>query len=154
LVMKAVPGAARLGAYRFGVAIRLIRNICLWKDILAANVLEKLALDEILTEKVLPHVRMLTSDVYDAITRLERVVHSLSGVWSGDDVAGPRSLKLQPLVDYALVLGKTLEKRRATGVTLSETSLLARRLKTLLVKINDYDGAREISKTFHLKEAL
>ncbi|KAL9256471.1 Transcriptional repressor ILP1-like protein [Drosera capensis] len=154
LVMKAVPGVARLGAYQFGVAIRLIRNICLWKDILAVHVLEKLALDEILTEKVLPHVRMLTSDVHDAITRLERVVHSLSGVWSGDDVAGPCSPKLQPLVDYALVLGKRLEKRHASGVTPSETSLLARRLKTLLVKINDYDAAREISKTFHLKEAL
>ncbi|GAB2285019.1 hypothetical protein Dimus_019475 [Dionaea muscipula] len=154
LVMKAVPGAARLGAYKFGVAVRLMRNICLWKDILASQVLEKLALDELLAGKILPHVRTLTSDVHDAITRIERVVESLSGVWSGPSVTGTRSYRLQPLVDYVVTLGKALEKRQTSGVAHSETSLLARRLKKMLVELNEYDEARAISRTFHLKEAL
>ena len=53
-----------------------------------------------------------------------------------------------------LLLGKTLEKKRVMGITENETSGLARRLKKLLVELNEYDNARELAKTFHLKEAL
>lgn len=53
-----------------------------------------------------------------------------------------------------MLLGKILEKKHASGVTESETSGLARRLKKMLVELNEYDNAREIVRTFHLKEAL
>lgn len=151
VVMKAVPNAARMAAYRFGVAVRLMRNICMWKDILAMPVLEKLALDELLGRKVLPYVQNLTPEIHDAITRTERIIASLSGVWAGASVVGARSGRLQPLVDYVKTLGKTLEKRH---VSETETSGLARRLKKMLVELNEYDEARAISRTFHLKEAL
>ncbi|XVE91071.1 hypothetical protein DITRI_Ditri20bG0126600 [Diplodiscus trichospermus] len=154
LVMKAVPNAARVAAYRFGMSIRLLRNICLWKDILALPVLEKLALDDLLYGKILPHVRSITSDVHDAVTRTERIVASLSGVWAGRNVSQDSSSKLQPLVDYVLLLGKTLERRHASGVTEGEAGGLARRLKKMLVELNDYDSARDIARRFHLKEAL
>lgn len=154
LVMKAVPNAARVAAYRFGMSIRLMRNICSWKDILALPVLEKLVLDQLLSGQVLPHVENIASDVHDAITRTERIISSLSGVWAGPSVTGERSNKLQPLVDYVLRLGKRLEKRHLPGVTESDTSRLARRLKRMLVELNEYDKARDISRTFHLKEAL
>jgi len=88
--MKAVPNAARMAAYRFGVAVRLMRNICMWKDILAMPVLEKLALDELLGRKVLPHVQNLTPEIHDAISRTERIIASLSGVWAGASVMGAR----------------------------------------------------------------
>ncbi|KAK6228484.1 hypothetical protein SCA6_000824 [Theobroma cacao] len=154
LVMKAVPNAARVAAYRFGMSVRLMRNICLWKEILALPVLEKLALDELLYGKILPHVRNITSDVHDAVTRTERIVASLSGVWAGTNVIQDSSRKLQPLVDYVLLLGKTLERRHASGVTESGTGGLARRLKKMLVELNEYDSARDIARRFHLKEAL
>lgn len=85
--MKAVPNAARVAAYRFGMSVRLMRNICLWKDILALPVLERLALDDLLCGKILPHIRCITSDVHDAVTRTERIVASLSGVWAGTNVS-------------------------------------------------------------------
>ncbi|KAH7571202.1 hypothetical protein JRO89_XS05G0266800 [Xanthoceras sorbifolium] len=156
LVMNAVPNAARIAAYRFGMCVRLMRNICLWKEILASSVLEELALDELLCRKVLPHVRSITSNVHDAITRTERIVASLCGVWTGPNVTVGRSRKLQPLVDYMLSLGKTLEKKQLAGVSESEseTGGLARRLKKMLVDLNEYDNARNIARTFHLKEAL
>ncbi|PON75389.1 GC-rich sequence DNA-binding factor [Parasponia andersonii] len=154
LVFQAVPNAARVAAYRFGMSVRLMKNICLWKEILALPVLEKLALDELLCGKVLPHVRSITANVHDAITRTERIVASLFGVWAGPNVTGDRSRKLQPLVDYVLLLGKTLEKKRALGVTESETNGLARRLKKMLVELNEYDSARDVARNFHLKEAL
>ena len=88
--MKVVPNAARVAAYRFGMSVRLMRNICLWKEILALPVLEKLVLDELLYGKVLPHVRSIIANVHDAITRTERVIASLSGVWAGPNVTGER----------------------------------------------------------------
>lgn len=53
-------------------------------------VLEKLALDELLCGKVLPHFRNISENVHDAITRTERIVASLSGVWAGPSVTGDR----------------------------------------------------------------
>lgn len=53
-------------------------------------VLEKLALDELLFGKVLPHFRSISENVHDAITRTERIIASLSGVWAGPSVVGDR----------------------------------------------------------------
>lgn len=148
LVLAAVPDAAKIAAYRFGVSVRLLRNICLWKDIFAMSVLEKLALDELLYAKVLPHFRSISENVQDAITRTERIIDSLYGVWAGPSVTGDKNRKLQPLVAYVLSLGKILERRNV------QESDLARRLKRILVDLNEYDHARTMARTFHLKEAL
>ncbi|KAK8958870.1 hypothetical protein KSP40_PGU002949 [Platanthera guangdongensis] len=153
-VMNVVPGAAQLAAYRFGSSMRLLRNICLWKDILASSVLEKLALQELLIGKLLPHVKSIMSSVHDVITRTERIVASLEGVWCGPNVTADHSQRLQPLIDCVLEIGKELERRHALGVSSEETLSLARRLKTILVQLNQYDRARIILKVFHLKEAL
>lgn len=88
--MKVVPNAARVVAYRFGVSVRLMRNICLWNKILAMPILENIALDELLTGKILPHLRSIQSNVHDAIGRSERIVTSLDGVWAGPSVTGDR----------------------------------------------------------------
>ncbi|KAI4302216.1 hypothetical protein MLD38_037994 [Melastoma candidum] len=153
-VLKAVPNAARVAAYRFGMSVRLMRNICVWKEILAISVLERLALDELLCGKILPHVRCIMSDIHDAVTRCERIVASLSGVWTGPSASGDRSRKLQPLVEFVLSLGNALQKRHVSGVAEAETGNLARRLKKILVELNEYDYARELARAFHLKEAL
>ncbi|XP_071723860.1 transcriptional repressor ILP1-like [Rutidosis leptorrhynchoides] len=153
LELKAVPNAARFAAYQFGMSVRLMRNICLWSKILNRTVLEKLALDELLCRKVLPHVQSIASDVHDSVRRTERIVSALSDVWTGPNITGNRSPKLQPLVDYLMSLGRTLEKKRG-GMDEQEASGLARRLKKLLVELNEYDLARDLGKTFHLKEAL
>lgn len=93
-MIKAVPDAARIAAYRFGMAIRLFKNICLWKDILSNSIIEQLALDELLSGKVLPHLRSIKPNIHDAITRTERIVASLNGVWSGSSVTMERRYKL------------------------------------------------------------
>uniref|UniRef100_A0A6V7QYT9 Uncharacterized protein n=1 Tax=Ananas comosus var. bracteatus TaxID=296719 RepID=A0A6V7QYT9_ANACO len=154
LVTKAVPGAAQFAAYRFGLSLRLLRNICLWKNILALPILEKLALEELLGGKLLPHLKSIISDIHDAITRTERIVASLSGVWAGPEVKSEPSQKLRPLVDFVAELGSKLERRHASGASEEETRGLARRLKNMLVALNEYDKARAILKTFQLKEAL
>lgn len=69
--MKAVPNAPQAAAYRFGTSVRLMRNTCMWKDIIALPVSESLALSELLFGKVLPHVRSISSNIHDAVTRIE-----------------------------------------------------------------------------------
>ncbi|CAL4920178.1 unnamed protein product [Urochloa decumbens] len=148
MVTRTVPGAAQFAAYRFGVATRLLKNVCLWKDTLADHVVEELALDELLTDKILPHMKSIILDVHDAITRAERIVASLSGVLS------KQSKKLQPFVNLVVELGNKLERRHTSGISEEETRGLARRLKNILVKLNEYDKARAISKNFQLREAI
>ncbi|CAL4937154.1 unnamed protein product [Urochloa decumbens] len=148
MVTRTVPGAAQFSAYRFGVAIRLLKNVCLWKEILADHVIEELALDELLTDKILPHMKSIILDVHDAITRAERIVASLSGVLS------KQSKKLQPFVNLVVELGNKLERRHTSGISEEETRGLARRLKNILVTLNEYDKARAISKNFQLREAI
>lgn len=153
-VTNAVSQAARIAAYKFGMSVRLLKNIALWKDILAMPVLEQLALDELLCGKVLPHLRNIVQNIHDAITRTERVVAALFGVWTGPNYSGELSCKLLPLVEYIVTLGKELEKKQARGASTEDISGLARRLKKMLVELNEYDKARCILKTFQLKEAL
>lgn len=154
LVIMAVPNAAHVSAYRFGTSVRLLRNVSKWNKVIALPVLEQLALDDLLNGKILPHLRSIQSNVHDAVTRTERVIASLSGVWSGQNVAAHRSPKLQPLVNYLLSLGRTLEKKHVPGVTEGEFSGLPRRLIKMLVELNEYDQARAVSRTFNIKEAL
>jgi GC-rich sequence DNA-binding factor len=44
-------------------------------------VLEHLALDHLLSTKMLVHLRVLLPTVHDAVIRTERVLSALSGVW-------------------------------------------------------------------------
>lgn len=54
-----------------------------------------------------------------------------------------------------MALGKALEEKHSSGASSrDETSGLARRLKRMLVDLNEYDKARAILRTFQLKEAL
>uniref|UniRef100_J3LUW4 GCF C-terminal domain-containing protein n=1 Tax=Oryza brachyantha TaxID=4533 RepID=J3LUW4_ORYBR len=148
MVTRVVPGASQYAAHRFGVAVRLLKNVCLWKDIFAKPVLEKLALEDLLRGKILPHMKSIILDVHDAIARAERISASLSGVWSSP------SQKLQPFIDLVVELGNKLERRHMSGISEEETRGLARRLKNILVELNEYDKARAILKTFQLREAL
>lgn len=58
--------------------VRLLKNICLWKDILAFQIMADLGVDQLLSGKVLPDVCSISLIIHDAITRTERVVASLN----------------------------------------------------------------------------
>jgi GC-rich sequence DNA-binding factor len=148
MVTRTVPGAAQYTAYRFGVATRLLRNVCLWKDTLADSVVEKLALEELLRGKLLPNMKSIILEVHDSTLRAERMVASLF------EVSSSHSRKLQPFVELLVELGNKLERRHRSGASEEETHGLARRVKDILVALNEYDRARAIMKAFQLKEAL
>ncbi|KAK2656352.1 hypothetical protein Ddye_009404 [Dipteronia dyeriana] len=76
-------------SYWFG-CLRLTRNICLRKEILALAILEGLALNELVYE-CFTSCWKITSNASDAITRTERIVVALSGMMTGSSVTGGHS---------------------------------------------------------------
>lgn len=187
-MIQTVPQAARLSAQKFGKALRLLRNIGMWKDVLAMPLLEELALDNLLNSKILPHLRTLRDTLHDAVTRTERVMAALDGTWLGSSqlrygiclrfvrcikklqipafiwpLALQRSLnmngipcspKLTSFVEYMTTLTRLVEKKRDGGASAEDSVGLARRVKVMLVKLNEYDRARQLAKHFQLREAL
>lgn len=148
----AVPAAIPYSSRQFGVAVRLLRNLGLWKDILELPQLEHLALDQLLSGKMLVHLRAGAPAIHDAVTRIERVVAALTGVWVGTSFA-ELSPKLAPLIEYMLTVTRAVEKRK--DADMGESTIgLARRMKRVLVEVNEYDRARSLNKAFQLKEAL
>lgn len=150
-VTTAVPGALRFANRQFGVAVRLLRNLGCWKDVLALPQLEKLALDQLLSGKMLAYLKVGFTTDHDAITRIERIVAALSGVWVGPGFA-EQSPKLGSLIEYMLKITRSLEKKREAAN--ESTIALARRMKRVLVDVNEYDRARSLSRAFQLREAL
>jgi GC-rich sequence DNA-binding factor len=51
-------------------------------------------------------------------------------------------------------ISRKVEQRRRAGISDEEIRGMARRLMNIFVALNDYDRARDIRKTFELKEAL
>ncbi|KAG0625239.1 hypothetical protein M758_2G039200 [Ceratodon purpureus] len=154
-VTAAVPGAMQFVNRQFGVAVRLLRNLGFWKDVLALPQLEKLALDQLLSGKMLVYLRAGVTTEQDAIARIERIVAALTGVWVGPSFT-ELSPKLASLIEYMLKITRSLEKKREieNQVNESMTVALARRMKRVLVDVNEYDRARSLNKFFQLKEAL
>eukprot|EP00850_Spirogloea_muscicola_P018222 SM000164S02284 [mRNA] locus=s164:321624:323860:- [translate_table: standard] len=152
-VLAAVPRAAAYAAGRFGAAMRLLGNLALWREVLPEAALEPLALDGLLAAQLLPHLRTLIPRLADAAARTERAVAALRGTLAS--LGSSARTKVAPLAEYVLVLFRSLEGRLAAGATgAEEAAALARRLKCMLVELEDFDGARHINKMFDLKEAV
>jgi GC-rich sequence DNA-binding factor len=64
------------------------------------------------------------------------------------------SPKLASLVEYVTSLTRLVEKQRNGGKSIEDSFGLARRVKVVLVKLNEYDRAWQLAKHFQLKEAL
>ncbi|KAL2631116.1 hypothetical protein R1flu_015802 [Riccia fluitans] len=111
-----------------------------------------LALDGLLSSKILPHLRTLLVTPHDAVTRTERVVAALSPVWVGSN--REISPKLSSFVEHVISLTRVVEKKRDAGACPEDTVGLARRMKKMLVELNEYDRAYQLAKHFQLREAL
>eukprot|EP00271_Cylindrocystis_brebissonii_P003635 TRINITY_DN1480_c0_g3_i1.p1 TRINITY_DN1480_c0_g3~~TRINITY_DN1480_c0_g3_i1.p1 ORF type:complete len:1007 (+),score=265.88 TRINITY_DN1480_c0_g3_i1:257-3277(+) len=154
-VLQSVPSAGRIAAQRFGTAIRLLRNLAMWRDVLAQPLLEQLALDDLVAQRFLPHLRAVLPTPHDAVGRAERLLAALGPAWIGaGSGSGQISPKLAPLVAYLGTLAAFLESRKEGGAAAEDLTGLARRLKRMLVEVNEYDRARALAKTFQLREAI
>ncbi|GAU34429.1 hypothetical protein TSUD_393820 [Trifolium subterraneum] len=101
------------------IRTRLADAVANLMDIFAMSVLEKLALDELLHAKILPPFRSISENFHDAITRTERIIASLSGVWSGPSVTGDRNVQVTGIFIKCLVDTCIRGIFAASGATLS-----------------------------------
>lgn len=153
-VISAVPSARRLASQRFGAALRLVRCIATWHEVVARPVLDRLAIEELVDSQLLPHLRTLVPTVHDAVSRTEQLLAALKTLWIGPSATSQTSIQMAPLVSYVGTLARTLESRKVGGTPLDEVLGLARRIKQMLVGLNEYDKARSVAKKFQLKEAM
>ena len=87
-VLSVVPSSGFICAHRFGAALRLLRNIGMWgvgeEAVLTRERVDRLALDSLMTFRILPHLNTLLSTPHDAVGRVERLVGALrDGGWCG-----------------------------------------------------------------------
>ena len=76
----------------------------MWSKVLAISVVEKIALDELLYGKILPHLRSIQTNVHEAIIRTERVIASLNDVWTGSSVTEDRRYGFFVIVFHKFIL--------------------------------------------------
>ncbi|CAI5952768.1 unnamed protein product, partial [Closterium sp. NIES-64] len=164
-ILAACPSAARFAAQRFGHALRLIYNLGRMRDVVSQQLLDRLVLQSLLANQLLPHLRALAPALHDAVPRTERLVCVLcDGKWAGTGSgsalppsAEPRNSPRSPLsllVAYIETLGRSVESRSAVEGQREECVGLARRLKRMLVQMEEMDKARALGKVFGIKEAL
>ncbi|CAI5537238.1 unnamed protein product, partial [Closterium sp. Naga37s-1] len=162
-VLASYPAAARFAAQRFGQALRLIHNLGRMREVVSQSLLDRLVLQSILANQLLPHLRALAPALHDAVPRTERLVCVLcDGKWAGTGSgsalppsAEPRNRSpLSQLVAYIETLGRSVESRSAVEGQREECVGLARRLKRMLVQMEEMDKARALGKVFGIKEAL
>ncbi|XP_078442076.1 GC-rich sequence DNA-binding factor-like protein [Wolffia australiana] len=144
--IKARLAEAAEGVAGFEPGVRLLRNVCLWKEVLAATAVEEVALGALVVGKLVPELRRMGLE--EGVAGAERVVAAMAGFGIG----GQRA---RPLVECVAEMGRRLEKRRAAaGPEDGAAVALARWLKKVLVELNEYDRARALLKAFNLREAL
>ncbi|GJP43696.1 hypothetical protein CLOM_g3129 [Closterium sp. NIES-68] len=164
-VLAACPFAARFAAQRFGQALRLIHNMGRLREVVSQPLLDRLVLGSLLPNQLLPHLRALTPSLHDAVPRTERLVCVLcDGKWVGTGSgsalppsAEPRNSPRSPLsqlVAYVETLGRSVESRSRVEGQREECVVLARKLKRMLVQMEEMDKARGLAKVFGIKEAV
>ncbi|CAI7863398.1 unnamed protein product [Closterium sp. NIES-53] len=157
-VLASCPAAARFAAQRFGQALRLIHNLGRMREVVSQSLLDRLVLQSLLANQLLPHLCALAPTLHDAVPRTERLVCVLcDGKWAGTGSgsalppsAEPRNSPRSPLsqlVAYIETLGRSVESRSAVEGQREECVGLARRLKRMLVQMEEMDKARALGKS-------
>ncbi|CAI5462014.1 unnamed protein product, partial [Closterium sp. Yama58-4] len=156
-ILAACPSAARFAAQRFGQALRLIHNLGRMRDVVSQQLLDRLVLQSLLANQLLPHLRALAPVLHDAVPRTERLVCVLcDGKWAGTGSgsalppsAEPRNSPRSPLsqlVPFIETLGRSVESRSAVEGQREECVGLARRLKRMLPAWNNGNLKRLANK--------
>lgn len=74
-----VPTAEEVAQRYFQLAIRLLGNMSRWRPVIGSPRLERLALEALAANKVLPAVRARLPDLEEALLGMEQLVEALSG---------------------------------------------------------------------------
>lgn len=143
-VLAATPRAELYLARAFGRAVRLLRSICAFHEVLPASNLQMLAIQQLVAGQLLQHVRAAAADPITLAKRAQKVLDALPAAWLRAGV--PRGLEGLSEVVYAAV--RALEPAAGRPETRQAKASAAGALAGVLQKFGDGAAAQRLRLMF------
>ncbi|KAI3437850.1 hypothetical protein D9Q98_000296 [Chlorella vulgaris] len=131
---------------RFGRGVRLLGSVCAFDSSLPRGVLQRLALDQLMTQRLLPYARAAAGVPALAADRAARLVAALPAEWFHPGSPPPRGC--EGLVELLVLLSRSLEALAAGGSRDVVSTSAARQVSDALLKLGNTARANTLSKTF------
>lgn len=131
---------------RFGRGVRLLGSVCAFDSSLPRGSLQRLALDQLMTQRLLPYARAAAGVPALAADRAARLVAALPAEWFHPGSPPPRGC--EGLVELLVLLSRSLEALAAGGSRDVVSTSAARQVSDALLKLGDTARANKLSKTF------
>eukprot|EP00887_Chlorella_sp_A99_P007831 scaffold20.g7831.t1 len=145
--LAACPRAAVLLAERFGRGVRLLQAACSFAAVLPRGPLQKLALERLLAQQLLPYARSAAGNLPVAADRAARLAAALRADWFPPGVPPPRGTEgllelLGSLARAAQASAGGVAGRAAAG------QAVARQLSAALVQLGDAKTGNAVAKAY------
>ena len=131
-------------AHRFGRGLRLLAAVCAFDGSLPRGALQRLALDRLVQQQLLPYARSAMGTPSLAADRAARILAALPDDWFRG-IAPPRGS--EGLVELLSTLARLLESQAGAAGGTAPTGA-ARQVAAALLKLGDAPRANKLSKAF------
>lgn len=138
--------AAIHNAQRFGRGVRLLGSVCAFEGSLPRNVLQRLAFDQLISQRLLPYARSVAGTPAVAADRAARIVAALPADWFQSGAPPPRGC--EGLAQLLTTLARSLQAEAAVGGSSAASKAAAREVAGALLKLGDAVQANKLSKAF------
>jgi len=128
-------------AWQFNRAIRLLKSICSFSDVLPVSFVRCLALEQLAVRHLLPHVRSAAADPGLVASRAARVLDPLPQGWF---IGGPPQ-GMESLVELLNSIVRALERNAGHADKHVEAAPAVRKLAGVLIRLGQKEDARRIS---------
>ncbi|GAB4819481.1 hypothetical protein N2152v2_006527 [Parachlorella kessleri] len=143
--LAASPRAEAFLSHRFGRALRLLRAVCGFEGTLARGVLQDLALQRLVSQQLMPFIRVAASDTAKAADRVQRVVTLLPTAWfQGGPLRG-----CEGLLDFINTMARSLEAQAGEAEAKAAHAAAAKQLSGALLRLGgDTARANRLAKAY------
>lgn len=131
-------------ARRFGRGLRLLAGLCAFEGSLPRGLLQRLALERLVSHQLLPYARGVLGTPALAADRAARIVAALPAAWFQQGVPPPRGG--EGLLELLTTLARTLEAEAGGGGTSAASTAAARQVAAALHKLGAGAAANKLGK--------
>jgi hypothetical protein len=132
-------------AHRFGRGLRLLAAVCAFDGSLPRGALQRLALDRLVQQQLLPYARSAMGTPALSADRAARILAALPDDWFRG-IAPPRGS--EGLVELLSTLARLLESQAGAAGGAAALTGAARQVAAALLKLGDAPRANKLSKAF------
>lgn len=144
--LAASQRAAVLSGQRFGRGARLLGSVCAFEGSLPRAVLQRLAFDQLIAQRLLPYARSVAGTPTFAADRAARIMAALPADWFQSGAPPPRGC--EGVAQLLATLARSLGAEAAAGGASAESKAAARQVAGALLKLGDTAQANKLSKAF------